>query len=347
MKSKIEWTDSTWSPVTGCTPISTGCQNCYAKREVESRWSKNPKSVFFGREFSDVQCHESELSRPLHWKKPRKIFVCPRADLFHPDVPFEFIDHVFAVVALAPQHTFQVLTKRADRMHEYLTSKNRHDPIIDAMNAMFNIRAAALKWPLPNIWFGITAENQQAADSRIHLLLQCPAAVHFVSVEPMVGAVDIRRHLLSTYDKAAHDFQMLPGLDRTDKLDWVICGGESGSRARPMHPDWPRSLRDQCDEAGVPFMLKQWGKWKPYVNESHYTHCGDEKQPHAWVDSETGDSGLCWIVDDDGSWSNHTGNPRCDAEGNAASTVAVMGNWAREADRLLDLVLHDEYPKGE
>lgn len=260
-KSAIIWTDQGWNPVTGCVKVSEGCKNCYAEREVETRWSKNPRSVFFGRKFTDVQCHADQLTKPLHWKAPRKIFVCPRGDLFHESVPDEFIDQVFVVMALAPQHTFQVLTKRPERMLAYMARLSRSMELLDDAARTFGYTSFVFQgkylvsWPLPNIWLGVTVENQAAANERIPLLLQTPAAVRWVSVEPMLGPVDLikamgMREPGSMYNGWA-------------ELHWVVAGGESGPNARPMHPDWVRALRDQCAAACVQFLFKQWGEWAP------------------------------------------------------------------------------------
>lgn len=252
-KSGIVWTDQTWSPVTGCTKVSDGCKHCYAEREVNGRWSKNPKSVFFGRKFTDVQTHAAKLEEPLRWKKGRKIFVCPRGDLFHEAVPDAFFPEVFAVMAMAKQHTFQVLTKRAQRMQEVLSDHIFYEAVLGEVkkHAKF-LEFSDIDWPLPNVWIGVTAENQQAADERIPLLLQTPAAVRWVSVEPMLEAVDMRASCWKSWTP-----------NRSTHIDWVVAGGESGPNARPMHPDWVRGLRDQCAEAGVPFLFKQWGEWIP------------------------------------------------------------------------------------
>ncbi len=217
-KSGIEWTDKTWSPVSGCTKVSAGCANCYAKQEVDSRLSRNPKSIFFGRNFSEVQTHESQLNVPLQWKKPRRIFVCPRGDPFHESVPDEFIDRILAVIKLCPQHTFQILTKRAERMVAYFS--NRIVPL--------------------NVWIGVSIENRTHGLLRINLLQTIEATVRFLLIEPLIE--DIGNIVLTG-------------------IHWVICGGETGVLARPMHPDWVRGLRDQCVAAGVPFLFKQWGEW--------------------------------------------------------------------------------------
>lgn len=244
-RSKIEWCDATWNCVTGCTKVSQGCRHCYAERDWR-RLSANPTTTYYGRAFADVQCHPERLGQPLHWTKPRRIFVNSMSDLFHESVPDAFIERVWATMTHAKQHIFQILTKRPERMQSVV--KDLSD---------INGR------PLPNVWCGVSAENQAAADERIPKLLDTPTAVRFVSIEPMIGPVDLRMGGMSMPDYAPHRPQ--------PRLNWVICGGESGPRARPMHPGWVRSLRDQCIAAGVPFLLKQWGEWTPGENVTRHT----------------------------------------------------------------------------
>lgn len=237
-RSKIEWTDRTWNPVTGCTKVSQGCKNCYAERLYER--FHGPHS------FKNIISHSERLQQPLKWKQPSLIFVNSMSDLFHEDLPFEFIDKVFMVMALCKQHTFQILTKRPERMVEYFS----------------NHPAEILKpgfLPLSNVWLGVSVEDQVTADERIPLLLQVPAAVRFLSCEPLLGPINIYEYLWK--GEMSED-----GLSKTftHHLHWVICGGESGPKARPMHPDWARSLRNQCQAAGVPFFFKQWGEYLPY-----------------------------------------------------------------------------------
>lgn len=251
MSTKIEWTDEVWNPVTGCDKVSQGCKNCYAERIAERFWGE--------RKFTDVQCHPERLDIPLHWRKPRRVFVNSMSDLFHEDVPEEFVDQVFAVMALSAQHTFQCLTKRPERMLEYVNAMVDDDlnRISDQACALSNSPCAVVDdWPLPNVWLGVSVEDQITADERIPLLLQTPAAVHFVSYEPALGPVDFASDSL----KGIHDNS---GLRRyaIDCIDWVICGGESGPGARPMRPECARSVRDQCVAADVPFFFKQWGAW--------------------------------------------------------------------------------------
>lgn len=263
-KSKIEWTESTWNPTTGCTPVSEGCANCYAKREAEGRL--RGKYGYPQDEPFRVTFHgEDRLNDPLRWKRPRKIFVCSMGDLFHEDVPVEWIDKVIDVIARCEQHRFMLLTKRPERMRDYFLGL-RDDPE-QAMRfrsgrTELHKYALALRRgePLRNVWLGVTVENQQRADERIPVLLQIPAAKHFVSVEPMLGPVyfvDVPVGVLGPLRP------MRKGLpEDIPRLDWVICGGETGPEARPMHREWVRSLRDQCVAAQVPFFFKSWGEWK-------------------------------------------------------------------------------------
>lgn len=258
-KTKIEWADVVWNPVTGCTKVSEGCRNCYAERLAKRFWGE--------RKFADVQCHPDRLAETDHFgTNPKRVFVNSMSDLFHPDVPMEFIGEAITEMISHPTHTFMVLTKRPQRMLEVMRWYGL-DLIKDGRN----------------IWWGVSAENQEMADKRIPLLLQVPAAVRFVSCEPLLGPVDLTHlyggisigenidlcvdALAGKYDAAwagrkTRTYSRLAELN-AGKLDWVICGGESGPHARPMHPDWVRSLRVQCLAAKVPFFFKQWGEWAP------------------------------------------------------------------------------------
>jgi len=205
----IEWTDSTWNPVTGCTKVSPGCKYCYAERLTER----------FGRRFTEIRLHPERLSLPTRWRRPRRIFVNSMSDLFHEQIPESIIKQVFAVMAEAHWHTFQVLTKRAERLAEV---------------------GARLAWPA-NVWQGVSIESAVYV-WRIRHLRHVPAAVRFLSVEPLLGPIP---HL------------------PLDGIDWVIVGGESGPRRRPLDPAWVREIRDQCRAAGIPFFFKQWGGATP------------------------------------------------------------------------------------
>jgi len=277
--SAIEWTDATWNPTTGCHKISPGCKNCYAKREW-TRLSANPKSVYFKRAFEDVAYHTERLDQPIRWKNPRRIFVNSMSDLFDDDVPDQFIADVFAHMAYARQHTFQLLTKRSARMRTLLTSEAFAEQYEDAIalasdvaegilgrrrdfdqNARLttDIRAFDPVLPLANVWLGVSVENDEYAGERIPPLLQTPAAVRWISAEPLLGQVNCGMYLSRTNMPG---LRLMPGFrDPLPGIDWVVAGGESGPKARPSHPGWFRSLRDQCLAAGVPFFFKQWGEW--------------------------------------------------------------------------------------
>ncbi len=210
--SKIEWTEASWNPVIGCTKVSSGCKYCYAEALAE-RFRGIPGHAF-ERGF-DLRLVPEKLAEPLKWKMPRKIFVCSMSDLFHERIPFEYIRQVFEVMSNARHHTFQVLTKRDSRLKSFSSS---------------------LPWP-KNIWIGVTVESA-AYTHRIDNLLSVPAAVKFLSLEPLLGPIN--------------DIKL-------DAIDWVIVGGESGLNARPMDIDWARDIKEQCNDAGVPFFLKQLG----------------------------------------------------------------------------------------
>jgi len=224
-KSSIEWTEATWNPTTGCDRTSPGCDNCYAltlsrrlKAMGNPKYQRDGDPVTSGPGFK-LTVHPDQLALPHRWKAPRTIFVNSMSDLFHPDVPDEFIDDVFQVMADTPRHTFQVLTKRPQRLSKI---------------------AKQLPWP-DNVWMGVSVESDRYSFRANHLR-QVPAAVRFISAEPLLGP--------------------LPKLDLTG-IDWVIAGGESGPGARPMHPTWAKDLRDRCNEKNVAFFFKQWGAWAP------------------------------------------------------------------------------------
>jgi protein gp37 len=259
-KTGISWTSATWNPVTGCVKVSPGCKHCYAERDW-GRLAHLP--AYAGRAFTDVACHEDRLDQPLRWNRPRMIFVNSMSDLFHEDVPDEFIDRVFAVMALAKKHVFQVLTKRPERMRRYMARLGESAKLLDAgartMGYTFEHGGQYfVSWPIPNVWLGVSVENQETADERIPLLLQTPAAVRWISAEPLLGPVDLAEVPVGMHGPL-RPYQDKPSQPR---LDWVVVGGESGAKARPMHLQWARNLRDQCETAGVPFFFKQTGLWQ-------------------------------------------------------------------------------------
>lgn len=219
-KSAIEWTDSTWNPVTGCTKITAGCDNCYAARFSERFRGVRGHPFEYG---FDLTLRPERLQQPLGWRRSRMIFVNSMSDLFHKAVPREFIDRVFDTMEAADWHVFQVLTKRSSLMRNYLRSRYAVQP------------------PPQHIWFGVSVEDHRAR-VRIRHLREAPAAVRFLSIEPLIGPV---------------------GPMHLEEIHWVIAGGESGPGARPMHVSWAREVRDQCAQQGVPFFFKQWGGLRP------------------------------------------------------------------------------------
>lgn len=255
-RSHIEWTDATWNPLVGCHKVSPGCDNCYAEGVV-NRFAGT--SSAFPNRFDVVTMRGPRmLEQPLRWSKPRRVFVNSLSDLFHADVQSVFIAQVFAVMALAQQHSFQLLTKRHGRMRSLLNDDGFLDAVSGHMQELGSHNEVPdVGWPLPNVWLGVSVEDQKWADLRVPALLDTPAAVRWISAEPLLGPVDLRLWLRQAWDA------WKPSDPFTAPLDWVVVGGESGRNARPMHPDWPRSLRDQCETAGVPFLMKQWGEWHP------------------------------------------------------------------------------------
>lgn len=300
MPTDIQWTDETWNCVRGCSRVSSGCGDstgggCYAERQAY-RFS-GPGMPYEGlvrmttkgpRWTGKVILVDEKLNQPLHWKTPRRIFVNSMSDLFHESLSDESIDRIFAVMALAPQHAFQILTKRPERMRQWFATKDspldssRADIVMEraahagqivwdargnnpalylnASKADVSNRRVFPGWPLPHVHLGTSVEDQKTADERIPLLLQTPAAVRWISAEPLLGPVDLRLGQTPDCDcLGGHD----PGCAAQARVGWVVVGGESGPRARPMHPDWARSIREQCAEAEVPFFFKQWGQFEP------------------------------------------------------------------------------------
>ena len=249
--SKIEWTDVSWNPVTGCTKISPGCEHCYAERmskRLAGRFGYPAENPF------TVTCHPDKLDQPLHWKKPRNIFVCSMGDLFHEDVPEQFIWRCFLTMSIATQHTYQVLTKRPKTMAKM-------------MRIAFSSDLHVHSGPAPNVWLGTSCENQDTANERIPHLMKTPAAVRFLSLEPLLGPVDL--DCINFGDNIAVSSGSVIVASAAGNqpfnpvIDWVIVGGETGPGARPMDPDWARDIRDQCKAAGVPFFFKAMGGGQP------------------------------------------------------------------------------------
>lgn len=290
--TNIEWCDATWNPFGGCSVLSPGCTNCYAMKLAGTRLAHLPLyagttspskagPVFNGTLTAAPDDHDV-WTWPLRWKgakQPKgggsrsRIFVGDMSDLFHVDRDPRVIDRVFAVAACAPQHDFLILTKRAARMRAYVEVRPEYAiaSAFDGVQSLDQVRP----WPLPNVWLGVSCEDQAAADERVPHLLATPAAVRFVSAEPLLGPIDFAPPADETY-RLLSRFYGPDGFDESGsqpervrqkgffpRVDWIIAGGESGPHARPMHPQWARDIRDQCAAAGTPFFFKQWGEWAP------------------------------------------------------------------------------------
>ena len=270
-QTKIEWCDKVWNPITGCSPVSGGCANCYAKRmanRLKGRYGYPQDDPF------KVTFHPDRLDEPLHWKKPCRIFVCSMGDLFHPKVLFHIYQEISQIIDQCPQHTFLLLTKRPQTMRDTWI------------------------WQYPNLWLGVSVEDQKTADERIPILLQIPAAYYWISHEPGLGMVTYPKEFLSLKNRA-----------------WLVTGGETGPKARPMHPDIPRHDRDQCQSAGVPFFFKSWGEWG-----LHNDHFG---------------AGL--FLKPDGSLG-------CQGDSWDGNVQAIRKVGKKNAGRLLDGKIWEEYP---
>lgn len=290
--SNIEWLrppwvkrGATWNMIGGCERISPGCENCWAERDT-ARFAVNPATPRFkglaqfrpdgeARWSREVRPWPDKLAEPLRWREPRGVFVCSKSDLFHRDVPFEFIAAVFGVMAACPQHTFFVLTKRPARALEWFAWVQRRERdgmsvfpgdtaewrigqmlVYSASKNGIQVRHGNQPWPLPNVFFGATMEDQQRADERLLDLVQIPAALRWVSYEPAVGPLALG--LLGTLPKTVTEAYTLVA----DRIGWIVAGGESGHGARPAHPKWFRDVRDECAAAQIPFFFKQWGSWQ-------------------------------------------------------------------------------------
>lgn len=284
----ISWADATWPVSYGCDRVSIGCDNCYAIKTT-NRLAHNPNPkvsgpaqglvmrTSYGLDWTRrIALLPNNLGRPLRWRKPRRIFVNSQSDLFHEDVPTEYAARVFAVMAVCPQHVFQVLTKRHARLRSLLNNPEFRalvydlaaeydrggvfDPYRYGPQQMiphdYDRPAYPLDdsdwWPLRNVHVGVSVEDQHWADIRIPALLSTPAVVRWISAEPLRGPVDVGLYLADRYGLNS---------ERSRGLDWVVAGGESGGNAHPVHPQWFRTLRDQCAEVGAAFQLKQWGEW--------------------------------------------------------------------------------------
>lgn len=280
---KIQWLNlpgykgETWNPVVGCNKVSDGCKNCYAEKmafrvaymtgvKYTSVLKQKPDEnglYFLSPEWNGkTEIYEPDLTKPAAWKAPRVVFVCSMGDLFHETVSFETISAIFSVMADCDRHIFIVLTKRPERMFDFYQWKSGQQQV---------------PWqPSDNVWIGVTAEDQGTALDRIKWLNLIYAAVKFVSIEPMLSAINFEVALGGTLKWHAGGLK--------NCLSWVICGGESGNNARPVHPDWVRSVRDQCQAVGVPFFFKQWGEWKPEGTIKNYNFLNPKREVTAGID---------------------------------------------------------------
>ncbi|TXN64473.1 phage Gp37/Gp68 family protein [Methylobacterium sp. WL6] len=360
----IEWTDATWNPITGCSVVSPGCTNCYAMRLAGTRLRHHPSRAGLTLDSKagpvwngEVRLNEAWLTQPLLWTRPRRIFVCAHGDLFHENVPDAWIDRVFAVMALCPQHTFQVLTKRSARMQAYMTGCeeppadlplremwvtqwHRRDHVARAMRGLgprFEDRLGQVRrLPLPNVWLGVSAEDQRRADERVPDLLAAPAAVRFVSAEPLLDAIDFTAiacpngcHPPEYCNRCHPDGGEAKGTFdalATGELDLIIVGGENGPRA--THPAWVREIRDQCAAYKTSFFFKQWGAW----------------QPREWCR----DGGTHAMR----SWGGQISFQAIQSHPNSIERVGAGPEWSafarvgkKAAGRLLDGVEHDGMPE--
>lgn len=359
--TKIEWTDATANVINGCSVVSPGCTNCYAMRLAGTRMKHHPTRTGLTIDTKagpvwngEVRFNEKALMQVLSWTKPRMIFWNAHGDMFHDSVPDEWIDKCFAVMALTSHHTHQVLTKRSKRMGEYITKRSGDFKVV-IVDAARKSGATLMQcrdtgwtpWPLPNVWLGVSVEDQTRADERVPDLLATPAAVRWISAEPLLGPVDLREiGLEDTLDVACNNVKLdaltgyhrgIPRLDgrievpslpsRLPGIDWVVAGGESGPNARPMHPDWARKLRDDCAMAGVPFLFKQWGEFAPVhdrdIEDPDWRNCGQWQHSHP-----------------KGRWHNLAGGT-----GFHGDRVVYMDRPGKSiAGRMLDGEAHDGYP---
>lgn len=358
--SKIGWTENTANPTVGCTKKSAGCTNCYAIREAWKLMHNPNASIakkYEGTVYKTVggklnwtgriNFDYSVLKKTVANKKPTLYFVNSMSDLFHPNLSFETIDIIFASFAASSQHRYQVLTKHPERAVEWFNSKREiwkdlgiqttGERVINFSSHYFNyyIHPYVFKWPLLNVAIGASMENQAAGIERMPYLLQIPAAIRFISAEPLIGMLDLIP--LLNY----------PVIEKP-KLDWVIAGGESGHEARIMHPDWPRLLRDQCKAMGIPYFFKQWGMFIPFENTAQppflrQCNTGQEYDAHGLniIDAETSEPGYEIIDGKKYRWEDVLKHIEHDTDG-------IMTNYLKTGKKisgnLLDGVRHEEFP---
>lgn len=341
----IEWTDATWNPIIGCSVVSPGCTNCYAMRLAGTRLKDHPsrKGLTIDTKAGPVwngpvRLLEDKLREPLRWTRPRRIFPCAHADLFADQVPDAWIDKVFAVIAGTPQHIYQVLTKRPARAKAYIDGLPERRRLMACHSALDDG-----PWPLPNVHLGVSVEDQARADERIPILLDTPAAVHWISAEPLLGPVDLSGWLFGPVEPCAtcprdEDCECgwkgrhtLPG---QVGLDWIVAGGESGPGSRPMHPEWVREIRAQCEAAEVPFLFKQWGDWARDPELDRHFISSDITHQMGTVERLQASDGQYAVA-----WE------RLDDDGVHALGIQLKRIGKKAAGRLLDGVEHNGMPE--
>lgn len=323
-RTAIEWTDATWNPIVGCSKVSPGCDNCYAIGVAHRGMTEHHRGLTIRVRNGDSETTEwngeihrapdSIFMQPLRWQRPRRIFVNSLSDLFHPGVSDGTITEIVAVMALAQQHTFQVLTKRPQRMAALLNDEGFHHDLRDMIGWLRDrFRSDQMlvnrPWPPPNVWWGVSTESNRYAWRADHLR-DTPAAVRWVSAEPLLGPLD--------------------QLNLTG-IDWVVAGGESGPGARPMHPQWARDLRDRCADDGIAFHFKQWGSWAPWIADDWSEEAGGST--YVKLDGSTS-----WAAGSDDSCTNWSANYE-------PSDHAVTQTAKSAAGRTLDGRTWDEYPQ--
>ena len=353
--SAIEWTDATFNPWIGCTKVSAACDHCYAETLSKARLG-----VRWGAGQPRRRTTAENWKQPLRWNRKAekegrrmRVFCASLADVFDAEVPDEWRDELFALIAMTPHLDWLLLTKRPKVAHDYITRQTKDNA--EAVRVMLTAHYAPkgkwceqIAWPLPNVWLGATVEYQAMAEARIPRLLATPAAKRFLSMEPLLGPVDLTRipwrfngfsgETVKTVNALTGNITIndpvFGGGGGVIGLDWIIAGGESGANARPSHPDWFRSLRDQCAAAGVPFLFKQWGEWWPWTAPLDGSVLGsDHGPPPDRVPSApvAGDSRVHWwaLPDDD----------------HLQPFSYRIGKKA--AGRLLDGTLHDGIPQPQ
>lgn len=351
--SKIEWThrpgtkSEVWNPTTGCDKISQGCKFCYAEvmhKRLRGMGQKKYQHPFLGH----LQMHDDELWKPIGWKKPRTIFVNSMSDLFHKDVSDAFLDKVFAVMVICHEHTFQILTKRADRLYEYF-SVGKAVLVERWANAIYEVGVTDKsedpdiahcwvhnmcedQWPRPNIWIGVSAENQETLDLRAPFLVKVDAHVRFISYEPAIGPI--------TLGWNANNIRVHP--KHGCNIHWLIAGGESGQKARPFHPNWFNDIRQQCQAMGIKFFFKQYGKWG-----TRWVNTRNDLPVFKMYDSYLRWTQKDWVkkgdvcVDVDGKICNTGADMQ-----KAKYPVAILQNLGKgESGNVLDGVQYLEYPE--